>query len=134
MPSLRSGITSGLGLCIRPYRYASQLVRRYYCQTSVWCQLAGHRYYPFQHEKLIGVHVSQEGTLHLRMLERIYPHKKTGFSVLSSYFFSAAHTCTFFDHVTPTIFSCHYCLLVPYTKFMDSKNLTILQNKRRRWL
>ena len=29
MPSLRSGITSGLGLCIRPYRYASQLVRRY---------------------------------------------------------------------------------------------------------
>ena len=28
MPSLRSGITSGLGLCIRPYRYASQLVRR----------------------------------------------------------------------------------------------------------
>ena len=30
MPSLRSGITSGLGLCIRPYRYASQLVRRYY--------------------------------------------------------------------------------------------------------
>ena len=30
MPSLRSGITSGLGLCIRPYRYARQLVRRYY--------------------------------------------------------------------------------------------------------
>ena len=29
MPSLRQGITSGLGLCIRPYRYASQLVRRY---------------------------------------------------------------------------------------------------------
>ena len=28
MPSLRSGITSGLGLCIRLYRYASQLVRR----------------------------------------------------------------------------------------------------------
>ena len=30
MPSLRSGITSGLGLCIRPYRYANQLVRRYF--------------------------------------------------------------------------------------------------------
>ena len=29
MPSLRSGIMSGLELCIRPYRYASQLVRRY---------------------------------------------------------------------------------------------------------
>ena len=28
--SLRSGITSGLWLCIRPYRYASQLVRRQY--------------------------------------------------------------------------------------------------------
>ena len=28
IPSLRSGITSGLGLCIRPYRYAGQLVRR----------------------------------------------------------------------------------------------------------
>ena len=30
LASLRSGITSGLGLCIRTYRYASQLVRRYY--------------------------------------------------------------------------------------------------------
>ena len=29
MPSLRSGITLGLGLCIHPYRYASQLVRTY---------------------------------------------------------------------------------------------------------
>ena len=27
---LRSGITSGFGLFIRPYKYASQLVRRYY--------------------------------------------------------------------------------------------------------
>ena len=34
MPSLRSGITSGLGLCIRPYRYASQLVRRYYYMAT----------------------------------------------------------------------------------------------------
>ena len=30
MPSLRSGITSGLGLCICPHRNISQLVRRYY--------------------------------------------------------------------------------------------------------
>ena len=29
MPFFQSGITSGLGLCIRLYRYASQLVRRY---------------------------------------------------------------------------------------------------------
>ena len=36
MPSLRSGITSGLGLCIRPYRYASQLVRRY-ARATVNC-------------------------------------------------------------------------------------------------
>ena len=35
MPSLRSGITSGLGLCIRPYRYASQLVRRYHPPLEV---------------------------------------------------------------------------------------------------
>ena len=34
MPSFRSGITSGLGLCIRPYRYASQLVRRQYSYIS----------------------------------------------------------------------------------------------------
>ena len=34
MPSLRSGITSGLGLCICPHRNISQLVRRYYCLTA----------------------------------------------------------------------------------------------------
>ena len=33
MPSLRSGITSGLGLCIRQYRYTSQLVRRQHCPS-----------------------------------------------------------------------------------------------------
>ena len=38
MPSLRSGITSGLGLWILLNRYASQLVRRYYfftCETEM---------------------------------------------------------------------------------------------------
>ena len=44
MPSLRSGITSGLGLCIRPYRYASQLVRRYDVLRTVKWQNLGYIY------------------------------------------------------------------------------------------
>ena len=50
MPSLRSGITSGLGLCIRPYRYASQLVRRYKqlleSYKALCCVLLGTHYLP----------------------------------------------------------------------------------------